>query len=129
MDTLHHLNPVDNEYVNPHAPPAFTDVGEGLAFLDQQRDEEIEKLHAEVKARMEANADDPRLQNYFVRLDRNTVIQNEEEYVRCQIEGIKLKTVSYSAAKQLLAEADAKKRADDKARKARKAQRKARKRK
>lgn len=93
----------------PAELPVFTDIREGLDFLDAQRDEAMDDLHMQARAKMDLDAEDPSQQQYFVRIDRNTVVKDEAEYVRCQLAEVSLRVVPYSTALQLLKEESARK--------------------
>ena len=126
MDSL----PKDDfeDWVNPDAPPAFTDVAEGLAFMDAQQEAALAELHAHAREKMALDQDDPTKQQYYMRVDRNTVVQTEEEYTKCQLAGIQMKVVPYRTALQLLKDEDRRKRTAGKAKAKKKASRQARKR-
>lgn len=110
--------------LNEH--PNFEDIGEGLAYMDELRDAEIARMEEEARVRMQADQGDPTTQQYFLRLDRKTVVKNEEEYVRCQLQGVQMKVIPYSFALQALKEEDARKRQEKKAKAKRKNAAKAR---
>ena len=116
------------EWVDPLAPPAFTDVAEGLAHLDETEAAAIKEMEEEARHRMQLDQDDPTQQSYFLRLDRRTIVKTEEEYVRCQLQGVPMKVVPFSTAVHVLREQDAKKKRDAKNAKKKKAAKKARRR-
>lgn len=121
------LNMEIEEYVNPDAPPAFDDIGEGMAFMDKQEAAAIAELEAEAERVMGLDKD-PRDQSFFLRADRRTVVRSEAEYVACQRAGIPMKVIPYSAAVQALKEQDARERQWVKVKVKKKAAKKARKR-
>lgn len=114
--------------LSPEEMPNFENVAEGLAFMDELRDAEVARMEEEARAQMALAQADPTTQNYFLRLDRKTIVKNEEEYVRCQLAGVQMKTVPYSTALQALKEEDARKRQEKKAKAKRKTAAKARRR-
>lgn len=96
-------------------PPVFEDIAEGLAYMDEQEAKIIAEMEEEARQRMELDAEDPTQQQYFLRLDRRTVVRNEKEYVGCQLHGVPMKVVSYAHALQALKDEDARERAKQKA--------------
>lgn len=118
----------EEEWVNPAAPPAFEDIGEGLAHLDQIERDAIKEMEAHAAEAMNKASQDPAQQQYFMRVDRRTVVKTEEEYVRCQLAGTSMKVVPYAFALQLLKEESARTKARDKNRKNKKAARASKKR-
>lgn len=111
-----------------YSKPVFESGGPALEYMDEQEREALAELEAEARARMDAAANDPRTQNYFMRLDKHTVIQDEREYVQCQVKGVKIKIVSYGTAMHLLKVEDARKKAALKNKAKKKAAKKSRKR-
>src|SRR4249920_3440466 len=85
---------------------------------------DIGELKAEAQRRIEAAADDPTIQSYFVRQDTKTVIKTDKEYDWCQSRKIPLSIVSYTMAAALLRAEDEKKRKKKSKRKKQKAARK-----
>jgi hypothetical protein len=109
-------------------PPAFDDIGEGLAYMDEAEAAEIKRMEEAARERMRLDQEDPTQQNYYRREDRKTVVRTEEEYVKCQLDGIPMTVIPYTAAVQCLKEQEARKRSEQKAKKAKKVARKSRKR-
>ncbi len=99
-------SPEEQEWAGP---PAFEDVGEGLAHLDETEKVALAELETEARERMAQDEGDPRTHNYFMRLDKKTVVKNDKEYVSCQLHGVSMKIIPYSYALQLLKEEDARK--------------------
>lgn len=120
--------PPEYDYFAVDAPPAFEDIGEGLAHLDEVAAAEIADLEAEARERMRLDQEDPSTQSYYRREDRKTIVRTEQEYVRCELQGIPMTVIPYTAAVQLLKEEEARKRTQAKAKKAKKVSKKARKR-
>lgn len=109
MISFQPLNAIEEEWVNPDAPPHTYDIKEGLERLERGLpQEEIDRIHAEVQAEMERN--DPSKQNYFMRLDTKSLIKTEAEYNYVMANGIPFKVVPFSHARQVLMEEDARKR-------------------
>lgn len=100
--------------------PVFEDIGEGLSYMDEQERAAIAEMEEEARQRMEADAQDPRKQNYFMRTDTNTVVKDEQEYVRCQLKGVQMRVIPYGHALQLLKEEEARKRQRQKAKRKKK---------
>lgn len=111
----------EDEWIAPQQLPVFDDIKEGVEFLDEQEAVAMAQLHEAAGKAMEIAQDDPKQQNYFMRVDRRTIVKDEEEFVRCQLAGIKMSVVPYSTALQLLKEEDARKKGAVKAKKAKKA--------
>jgi hypothetical protein len=118
-------NAVPEEWVNPDAPPAFDDIASGMAFMDEQGKAALKELEAEARRRMAADQD-PRDQNYFLRTDKRTVVRTDKEYVYCELEGISMKVIPYSAAVQALKEQESRERNKAKSKQKKKAANKAR---
>lgn len=122
------LNMEIEDWVNPDAPPAFDDIGDGLAFMDKQKQDAIEELEAEARRRMATASEDPTDQSYFLRTDKRTVVRTDKEYVYCQLNGVSMKVIPYSAAVQALKEQESRERQRDKAKQKKKAASKSRRR-
>lgn len=120
------LNEVEYDYFSVDAPPAFEDIAEGLAHLDETEAAAIKEMEEEARLRMQLDQEDPTKQNYFLRLDRRTIVRDEEEYTRCQLARIPLKVVTYKHALEVLKEQDAKKKRASKDAKKKKAARNSR---
>ena len=118
---------LEDDWVNPNAPPHFDDVASGLAFMDEQEKLAILELEAEAQRRM-ALDQDPTQQNYFLRVDKRTVVRSEKEYVYCELHGIPMKLIPYTAAVQAIKEQEARERQRDRAKAKKKTAKKARKR-
>lgn len=116
------------EWVNPGAPPAFTDMDAGLAHLDATEQQAIAELEAEARVRMETASADPRTQSYFMRMDKRTVVRSESEYVQCQMKGVPMRVIPYGHALQLLKDQDARNQQRAKSKQKRKVARRARRR-
>jgi hypothetical protein len=97
------------EYVNPDAPQAFNDIASGMAFMDEQAAAAMTELEAEARKRMALDSD-PKDQNYYLRMDKKTVVRTDKEYAACQVAGIPMKVIPYSAAVQALKEQEARER-------------------
>lgn len=106
-------------------PPAFEDVGEGLAHLDETEQNAIKEMEERVREMMETR--NPRDATYMMRADKGTVLKTESEFTYCVQNGIGVRYVTYGHALQLLKEEDAAKRRKLKSKKARKTAKKARK--
>lgn len=114
--------------------PELQNAGLGKEFeidpeIVAQLEEEAarQQLHDEAEAAIEEDQQDITKQNYILRLDKKTLVQSDEEFMRCLQQGVSMRSVGYRHALHLLAEADAahrKKIAKRKARKVTKASRK-----
>lgn len=100
------LQPMNAEYASL---PVFDNPKDGLAFMDQQEAEAMAELHEEAQRQMEARAEDPSTQNYFMRVDKKTVVKDEAEYQWCLAKQIPMKVIPYGHALQLLKVEDARK--------------------
>lgn len=89
--------------------PVFANASEALPFLDLQEEIARQQLEREAQERMAAAQEDPTSQQYFMRLDRKTVVKDDKEYVACVNGGIPMKVIPYSHALQLLKVEDARK--------------------
>lgn len=118
----------DYDYFAADAPPAFEDIGEALDYMDEQKDAAVADLEAQAREAMALDQEDPTQQMYYRREDRKTVVRTEQEYVQCQLQGIPMTTIPYTAAVQCLKEQEARKRVAAKAKKAKKVAKKSRKR-
>lgn len=116
------------EWVNPDAPPAFEDIGEGLDFLDEAERAARDEMEVVARERMKLDTEDPTQQQYFRREDKRTIVRTEAEYVQCQVKGIRMTVVPYEAAVHALKEQEARVRQEKKAKAKKKTARKARKR-
>jgi hypothetical protein len=89
--------------------PVFDNAKDGLAFLDQQEEEAMRQLHEEAQRQMDERSEDPSAQNYFMRIDKKTVVKDEAEYQWCLAKQIPMKVIPYGHALQLLKVEDARK--------------------
>lgn len=120
---------LNESYASPGPyPPAFENIAEGLAHLDEVEQAKIKELQEAAAEAMRLDQEDPTKQEYFVRLDRNTVVKTAEEYTACQLNNVSLKRVPYSAAVHVLKQEEARKRQHKKTQAKKKAAKKARKR-
>lgn len=87
--------------------PVFENAAEGLSFLDEQEEAARKQMEEEAMRAMAAAQDDPTSQNYFMRLDRKTVVKTEQEYAACLKNQVPMKVVPYTTAVQLLKEEEA----------------------
>lgn len=101
--------------------PVFDNAKEGLAFLDQQEEEAMRQLHEEAQRQMEARAEDPTTQSYFMRADTKTVVKDEAEYQWCLAKQVPMRVIPYAHALQLLKVEDARKAQRQKAKRKKKA--------
>lgn len=113
-----------------HSLPVFENNADGQAvsFMDEQEEAARKQLEEEALRRMEAAQADPTQQQYFMRLDRKTVVKTEQEYAACQKNQVPMKVVPYTTAVQLLKEEEARAKQRTKAKKAKKVARASRKR-
>lgn len=86
----------------PEDLPVFANAKDGLAFMESQEQAAIRELHEEAKRQMEADKEDPRTQQYFMRTDKKTVVQTDKEYGYCLKNHIPMTVIPYSHALQLL---------------------------
>ena len=91
---------------------------------ERQQAAEMAEAAKRMIAQDQAN---PRNQMYFLRSDTETLVQTQEEYDYCMEHHVRLQMVTYNRALDLLAKADAAKRAQAKKKTARKLARRNRK--
>lgn len=108
--------------------PVFETAADGLAHLDEVEAAAIKQLHEEAQRQMEADQEDPRTQNYFMRTDKKTVVKDDKEYGFCLKNQIPMKVIPYGHALQLLKEEEARHKNRLKAKAKKKAAKKSRKR-
>jgi hypothetical protein len=89
-----------NEADGMEFPPVYDDIGDFLKDTENLID-----------------VADPTQQNYFLRVDRKSVVKTQREYEDCIAKGIQLKIIPYTYACHVLKEEEAKRRAKTKARK------------
>ena len=94
---------------------------------DPEELERFKELHDHALAEIEAANSDPTQQQYFKRLDKNTIVQSEREFQWCVANMIPIKLVSYDAAVTCIDQSAAKLRAKRARRKASKRARASRK--
>lgn len=113
--------------IMPEPPPPDQSTPAPPLNLDPDELAKFEELARETQARIEAQQADPSTQQYFMRLDKRTVIESETEFTLCVQSGIPIKIVSYNAAVSAMQQAEAKVRAKRARRKANRRARKSRK--
>lgn len=100
---------------------------EGLQTLGLS-DEEMQPFMDDVMRMLEERQNDPRTQNYMMRLDTKSLIETEGEFNFVKERGIPYQIISYGHAVELLRKADAERRKKLKKKRQRKAAKKARRR-